>query len=129
MTAPARKRGRPTQFTADVRTRYLQAVTDGMKLEAAAQLVGLTSRAIRKTATTDEDFAQALTDARAAGRTNRLSHGESAYNHHGCRCDICTKAATTGRADRRDHPTPTAHLLPITPTTSKPPSFVLARAS
>jgi len=102
-------RGRPVTFTTTQRQVYLDAVTAGAKLSAAALTTGVTPQWAARVAKTDPGFGTALAAAREAGRKARqekMPHGESRYNHAGCRCPICTQAATAARTERR-HPTNT----------------------
>ncbi|WP_228981347.1 hypothetical protein [Streptomyces sp. DH12] len=139
MTTPHRRRGRPTAFDDTTRRAFLDAVTAGMPLGQAVQHVGINPGLPSRHARTDPDFAQQLTDAKAAGRAARLAdapHDESRYTNHGCRCDTCRTAATAARTGRRHTtdssgnapPGPTLITLPTTPGSS-PTAFSLARAS
>lgn len=127
MTGPRRGRGRPIQFDDTARTAYLAAVTEGAKLSEAARAVGLTIQTINNHVRTDPSFAAAREVARTHGRKVRAEdapHGESRYKHAGCRCDICTPAATQARTERRhrttrntgpDDPEETAPVLQLPP--------------
>ncbi|MEU6016936.1 hypothetical protein ABZ826_23665 [Streptomyces sp. NPDC047515] len=108
-TRPAHGRGRPAVFNTALRTQYLDAVRAGMYLGAAADHIGIHRNVPTRTARTDRQFAQALTDAKAEGRKARVedvAHGEARYNNYGCRCRTCTAAATRARAERRAEPQP-----------------------
>lgn len=134
----APRRGRPVLFDADARKRYLDLVASGLTYTEAATASGTPLRTVQYTAQHDAGFDQDRTQARATGkqaRIDRTPHGLSRYNHHGCRCPICRKAATAARAaspDRRPHQ-PEADLMHLTPnpppTTPETETFVLARAS
>ncbi|CAM5499393.1 hypothetical protein SANTM175S_07256 [Streptomyces antimycoticus] len=63
-----------------------------------------------------------------------MPHGESRYNHGGCRCTVCCSKATAARtARRREAAEPeeeAAQPIPLTGRTpGSSPSFLLARAS
>lgn len=142
MTGPHRGPGAPLRFDDTARQTYLTAVTEGAKAFQAARLVGLTVQAINKTARTDSSFAAARDIARTHGkkaRAERMPHGESRYKHAGCRCTICTPAATQARTSRRhrnthptrdDSPQEAAPILQL-PHTASPTGDIppLARAS
>lgn len=117
MTAPRRGRGRPVyRFTPTARAVYLAAVAAGATYTDAAKAAGVTPRAVRNTRAADPQFADAHDQAAATAAATRLAglpHGESRYNHHRCRCDTCTKAATTARTARPDRQPP-APVHPIT---------------
>lgn len=109
MTARGRRPGRPV-FVFDIaaRRRYLAAVAAGARLADAAKAADIAPRTAQHTAKTEPAFADALATAKRAGKTVRaeqLAHGEYRYNHGGCRCPICTKAASEARGGRR-HPQP-----------------------
>lgn len=109
MTA-RRPRGRPVTFDAHRRTLYLEALTGGATLTAAAARAGITARRAAQVADTDPAFAHARATARAAGKRVRaelMPHGEVRYNKLGCRCTICTKDATANRTARRNRNTHT----------------------
>ncbi|MFJ7990297.1 hypothetical protein [Streptomyces sp. NPDC096351] len=100
-----RGRGRPAQFTPDAQQRFLDAVTGGSSVKDASALVGVHYNVPPRLARTNPAFAAALAEAKTAGRAARkekLPHDESRYKHQGCRCPVCTKASTAGRASRRD---------------------------
>ncbi|MFE7547012.1 hypothetical protein [Streptomyces gardneri] len=123
-----RGRGRPAQFTADARQRFLDEVAAGVRLANAARLAGVHHNVPARHARTDAAFAQALDTAKRRGRAARqdaIPHDESRYNHLKCRCGKCRKAATTARAGRRattdgqvhdldaGRKSPTSFLLPL----------------
>ncbi|MFJ1993042.1 hypothetical protein [Streptomyces asiaticus] len=130
-------RGRPVAFTADARTVFLDAVAAGAKLHEAAQKAGVSRNVPAQHAKDDAAFRAALADAKTTGRQIRaqsMPHGESRYNHAGCRCPVCCRKATAARTARRaaaqEGATEPAQPIPITSrTTETPPSFSLARAS
>ncbi|MFI2620435.1 hypothetical protein [Streptomyces sp. NPDC018584] len=141
MSAPA-PRGRPVTFDTHQRTRYLDALTNGANLTEAAATAGITARWAARIAATDPAFAAARNTARTAGRRVRadhMPHGETRYIKHHCRCDICTKHATTNRTGRRNRPTDTTPTEPapepakVTAMPNQPApsssSLLLARAS
>lgn len=100
--------GRPPVFDEALRGRYLDAVAAGMPLGAAAAHVGITTNIPRRHERTDRKFTEALAEAKAVGRELRVEdvpHGESRYNNYGCRCPICTRAATAARTGRRHRDT------------------------
>jgi hypothetical protein len=127
-------RGRPPLFDEAARERYLKARAEpGTTQAQAAAAAGVASRTVRDARRTDPAFKtadeQAAARARAA-RIEQMPHDESRYKHHGCRCLICTTAATTGRADRRARAADPASVTPITATTERSSrSFPLAVAS
>ena len=103
MTA-RRSRGRPPLFDDTLRDRYLAAVTTGMYLKDAATHVGISENIPQRHARTDASFARALQAARAAGkkvRDENIAHGEYRHLHHGCPCEVCTRAARIARTRRR----------------------------
>lgn len=130
-----------TVFDDTLRTRYLDAVTNGMRLGEAAAHVGISPDVPARHARTDPAFGRALTTAKTLGKKARqedIPHGEYRYNCHKCRCDVCCTAATKGRAGRRaaaeqgadepqsEHPGQVHNIrLPA----ESPTSFLLARAS
>lgn len=106
MTPPRTRprRGRPTVFNDAMQTRYLDAITAGMRLGEAAQHVGIHSNVPTRLARKDQEFATRLADARTAGRKTRADnrpHGEAHYNNDDCRHPDCAAAARKGRARRR----------------------------
>jgi hypothetical protein len=121
-----RRRGAPaTKFDETARQKYLDAVAAGTPLGEAAALVNVTPTWTSSYAHNDPAFAQALADAKARGkaaRDDKKDHGEYRYNVLGCRCDICTAAATTARRGRRH----TAHDQAETP---PPPVATLTTAT
>lgn len=130
MTAPRRGRGRPPLFDAPTRTRYLAARAAGATQKDAAATAGIAAQTVRNTRTRDTAF-RALDDAAAERSLQvRLPHGESRYNHRGCRCPTCTKAASTARVTRPDRTPQEAHVVPINPPgQGSSSSFPAARAS
>ncbi|MFD3336084.1 hypothetical protein ACFWV1_26070 [Streptomyces sp. NPDC058700] len=99
-----RGRGKPAEFIADVRSRYLDEVAAGAKLGEAAVFVGVHRNVPARHARTDATFAAALETAKARGRKarqDRTAHDESRYNHLGCRCRVCRTTATAARTGRR----------------------------
>lgn len=130
-----------TVFDDTLRTQYLDAVTNGMRLGPAATHVGISPDVPARHARTDPAFGRALTTAKTLGKKARdedIPHGEYRYNCHKCRCDVCCTAATTGRAGRRanpEHDTGTPESAPpgqvhnIRPEPESSTSFLLARAS
>jgi hypothetical protein len=107
---PRRGPGRPVTFDTHQRQRYLDAVTSGAKLSDAALQAGITPQWAARIAKTDATFGTALATARELGRKARqedMPHGESRYNHLGCRCTTCTHAATAARTGRRHRDTDT----------------------
>lgn len=131
-------RGRPVEFTAEVRDRYLTALANGANLGEAAVMVGLGRSLPTRYARNDSEFAAAVAAARALGRVARvrdLPHDEYRYNVHRCRCPRCTAAARKGRAGRRaaaDETPPgtaTADILTIRTGLESPTSFLLPKAS
>jgi hypothetical protein len=118
--APRRPPGRPVTFDTHQRQRYLNAITTGAKLSDAALQAGITPQWAARIAKTDATFATALAAARELGRKARqedMPHGESRYNHLGCRCPTCTHAATAARTGRRHRDNDT-EAQPDTDTTS-----------
>lgn len=109
MTAPVpRRRGRPETLTAPAREIYLKARADGATQAQAAAAVGVTDRAVRAAFARLPVFRDAEKAAAAAGRAVRRSeqlrdimHGEGGYTNYGCRCGICTTAASAARVARR----------------------------
>lgn len=96
-------RGHPV-FTGEQRAKYLLLVAEGLDLRDAAAAVGVSPRAITKTAERDAVFREARDEAKAAGRAARWEgkpHDEYRYIHGGCRCTLCRKASATARAGRR----------------------------
>jgi hypothetical protein len=98
------RRGRPVSFDDHQRAVYLKHVTEGVPLADAAAAVGITRQWPTQLAKTDPQFREARQRAIEAGRQARMEqkpHGEYRYIHGGCRCTICTAAATAARAGRR----------------------------
>jgi hypothetical protein len=128
-------------FDAEKRRRYLDAVATGMTLADAAAAAGVHHNVPRRHERTDPAFAQALADAKAAGkkiRQEEVPHGEYRYNCLQCRCDVCCTAATKGRAKRRAAAQPDdgegqfgppGEVHDIRPEPKSFPSFLLAKAS
>jgi hypothetical protein len=84
---------------------YLKHVTEGVPLADAAAAVGITRQWPAQLAKTDPQFREARQRAIEAGRRARMEakpHGEYRYIHGGCRCTICTAAASAARAGRRE---------------------------
>ncbi|MBD3550923.1 hypothetical protein [Streptomyces sp. SP18CM02] len=103
MTA-TRGRGRPTVFGPDDRVAYLDLLRHGARLGEAAEQLGVSRAAPTRYARTDPEFAAAVEEAREVGakvRREGIPHGEYRYNVLGCRCPVCTRAATVARAGRR----------------------------
>ncbi|MFB7592406.1 hypothetical protein [Streptomyces sp. NPDC056169] len=96
-----RGRGRPAQFTTEVREEFLRLVRRGDRLGVAAATVGVSVNVPTRHARKDPAFAAALETARRKGKDARTPHGEYRYNHLECRCPICTTAATAARTARR----------------------------
>lgn len=95
--------GRPVLFDDTLRQALLDAVAGGLPMGQAAAHVGIHPNVPSVHARADTQFAARLTDAKAAGRKVRaegLPHGEYRYNHHQCRCRICTTDHTRARAAR-----------------------------
>ncbi|MEE1812676.1 hypothetical protein [Streptomyces sp. BE133] len=123
------------------RRRYLDAVAAGMTLADAAATAGVHHNVPPRHARTDPAFAQALADAKAAGkkvRQENVPHDEYRYNCLQCRCDVCCTAATKGRAKRRAAAQPAepdgqsgavGQVHKIRPEPKSSTSFLLARAS
>ncbi|MFJ5294516.1 hypothetical protein [Streptomyces sp. NPDC088348] len=104
---PYRGRGRPPLFDDGARERFLGLVASGLTMRDAAVACPVAQRVVTYTKFHHADFAAALAAAREKGkriRDDAQPHGESRYNHGGCRCGICTKAATAARAGRRAVP-------------------------
>jgi hypothetical protein len=130
-----------TVFDDTLRTQYLNAVTNGMRLGPAAHHVGISPDVPARHARTDPAFGRALTTAKVLGKKTRqedIPHSEYRYNCHKCRCDICCTAATKARASRRaaaEHDAdegqsaPPGQVHEIRPAPKSLPSFLLARAS
>ncbi|MFF1916194.1 hypothetical protein ACFVYE_32325 [Streptomyces sp. NPDC058239] len=128
-------------FSEEKRGRYLEAVATGMNLADAATTAGIHHNVPRRHERTDPGFAQALADAKAAGkkiRQENVAHGEYRYNCLKCRCDVCCTAATKGRAKRRAGVQPeepegpseaVGQVHEIRPEPKSSTSFSLARAS
>jgi hypothetical protein len=126
MTGPARapgRRGRPVIFDEARRDAFLDAMKAGATQAKAAAAVGISTRAVRHHAQHHTDFATALAAAREAGRWADKPHDAYRYRHQGCRCDLCTAAATTGRAGRartprttRPQPQQDAQIIQLTTT-------------
>lgn len=98
-------RGRPALFDDAARERFLGLVAAGLTMRDAAAACPVARTVVTYTKNHHEDFAAALASARLQGKQVRAEdrpHGESRYNHDGCRCGICTKAATAARGGRRD---------------------------
>lgn len=96
-------RGHPV-FTPEQRAKYLLFVADGIPLDEAAALAGVSRRTVNKHAAADAGFREAREVAKAAGREARWAgkpHDEYRYIHYGCRCDTCRKDAAHKRAARR----------------------------
>lgn len=141
MTNPRPGRGRPLVFDDGVRTAYLNAVTNGARLQDAATTAGISINLARQHARTDPRFAAALKEARALSRKARaenLPHDESRYINHKCRCTTCKKASAKARAGRRaearqDTPEATTGEGPVVvamvPGGQPGVTFPLARAS
>lgn len=104
MTGPARGRGAPPLFTAPHQAAFLQAVTLGATQVKAAAAVGISARTVRHHAQHNPDFARSLAAAREAGRWAGKPHGAYRYRHAGCRCDLCTAAASYERSGRARGP-------------------------
>ncbi|MFC8008740.1 hypothetical protein [Streptomyces cinereoruber] len=99
-----RGRGRPLEFTEGLQDHFLAETTKGARRGEAAAAVGVHRNTPTNRANADPVFAERLTEADAQGKTARrekVTHGEYRYNVLGCRCDICTKAATAARTGRR----------------------------
>ncbi len=99
-----RGRGRTAQFTPEVRQQFLDEVAAGATIKNASTVVGVHYNVPPRRAQTDKAFAAALDVAKVRGRQARRDgtpHGESRYNHLGCRCGVCRTAATAGRVGRR----------------------------
>lgn len=116
--AGARGRGRPVQFDADAQAAFLAAVTAGAKLGEAAVKAGVSRNVPSQHAKTDSAFRAALDEAKARGRAVRAAarpHGETHYNHDGCRTEACRAKATTARTARRHtaHDSTPADARPI----------------
>ncbi|MET8746331.1 hypothetical protein [Streptomyces sp. NPDC004728] len=128
-------------FDEKKRLRYLEAVAAGMPLADAAATAGIHHNVPRRHERTDPGFAQALADAKTAGkkiRQENVEHGEYRYNCLQCRCDVCCTAATKGRAKRRAAAQPAeaegqsgaaGQVREIRPEPKSFSSFLLARAS
>jgi hypothetical protein len=140
VTAPRRGRGRPATFDEPARRRFLDALTTGMPINEAAELVGVSRDVPRRHARTDLAFAAQLATAKAAGRAARVAeipHGESRYTNYACRCTTCRTAATAARTGRRHTDTPPTPEAPATVLVTLPPSagssapssLLLAKAS
>lgn len=132
MSAPRRPGDRRVTFDAAARAAYLAARAGGATQKAAAAAVGVAPKTVRD-ARRNAAFRTADDAAAVRGRPARidqLPHDASRYNHHGCRCPTCTKAATTARTELRDRTAQEAPVMPITapPQESRNP-FPLARAS
>lgn len=105
--SPARRRGRPPVYDDHHQTLYLKHIAEGATLNEAAATIGITPRGAAKWRQ-NPDFAHQLDTARTLGkkaRAENLPHDEYRYIHHGCRCDLCTEAATTARTERRNRTT------------------------
>lgn len=131
---PRQGRGRPTLFDAAARERYLKARAEpGTTQAQAAAAAGVAARTVRDARHADPAFAAADQRAAATARARHIEqfpHGESRYNHHGCRCGTCTNCATTARAERRETGPDTAPVTAITPPADRSSrSFPLAVAS
>ncbi|MER6602576.1 hypothetical protein [Streptomyces parvus] len=103
MTA-RRGRGRPTVFEPPTQAAYLDLLRQGVRLGDAAERLGISRVAPTRYARTDREFAAAMDEARAVGakvRRENVPHDEYRYNMLGCRCPVCTRAATVARAGRR----------------------------
>jgi hypothetical protein len=95
-------------FHAPQRQAFLDALTAGAKISDAALTAGVTHQWVNRLAKQDAVFAVAYATARELGRKVRqeaTAHGESRYNHLGCRCTTCTRAATAARTGRRHRDT------------------------
>ncbi|MFB7738252.1 hypothetical protein ACFC08_28465 [Streptomyces sp. NPDC056112] len=96
-------RGHPV-FTPEQRQKYLLFVADGIPLDEAANLAGVSRRTVNKHAAADPTFREARDEAKTAGRKARWDakpHDEYRYIHGGCRCPECRAAASAARAARR----------------------------
>ncbi|WP_098007815.1 hypothetical protein [Streptomyces sp. sk226] len=103
MTA-ARGRGRPAVFGPAAQAAYLDLLRHGARLGDAAEELGISRAVPTRCARTDPEFAAAVEEAKAVGakvRREGVPHGEYRYNVLGCRCVVCTCAATKARAGRR----------------------------
>lgn len=132
MSAPSRGRGRPALFDQDARARYLGALGGGATKKDAAAVAGVAAKTVRNARTDPawRDLEVAAYARGTAARRDHLAHGESRYNHHGCRCPICTRAATAGRTGRPDRTVQEATIVPINPPDQgSPQDFPLADAS
>jgi hypothetical protein len=129
---PYRGRGRPPLFDDVARERFLGLVASGLSMRDAAVACPVAQRVVTYTKFHHADFAAALAAAREKGkriRDDAKAHGESRYNHGGCRCDICRKAATAARAGRRGPADDTSGVIDMPQLGSPPPLLVLAVAS
>jgi hypothetical protein len=98
---------------------FLKAVASGMRLGPAAVHIGVGPNFARRQERTDPAFAEALAQAKLSGRILReadVPHGESRYINHGCRCPVCTRAASLARTARR-HRDDTADVIAMPPPT------------
>ena len=101
-----RRRGRPSVpvFDGPTRSQLLSKVAKGMTIGDAAHAIGIDRRLPHYHATHDPQFARALAEAKARGKTARDAkkpHNESRYNNLSCRCPRCTAAASAARTGRR----------------------------
>ncbi|ACX71099.1 excinuclease ATPase subunit A [Streptomyces phage ZL12] len=91
-------------FGPAVQAAYLDLLRHGVRLGDAAEHLGISRAAPARYARTDPEFATAVEEAKTVGakvRREGVPHGEYRYNVLGCRCTVCTQAATVARADRR----------------------------
>ncbi|MFJ3699457.1 hypothetical protein ACIPW9_35935 [Streptomyces sp. NPDC090052] len=130
---PYRGRGRPPLFDDAARERYLALVASGLTMRDAAAGCPVAPTVVTYTKLHHAEFAAALTAAREKGkriREDAQPHGESRYNHGGCRCGICRKAATAARAGRRAVPADEpSEVIDMPQLGSRAPLLVLAVAS
>lgn len=97
-------RGHPIMFEPAAQAAYLDLLRHGARLGEAADQLGISRATPARYRRTDREFAAAVDEARAVGAKVRLEdvpHDEYRYNVLKCRCETCTRAATTGRAGRR----------------------------
>ncbi|MFF8840556.1 hypothetical protein [Streptomyces sp. NPDC015130] len=134
-----RGRGRPAQITPEVWQQFLDEVAAGSTIKDASALVGFHYNVPPRRAQTDKAFAAALRKAKSRGQQVRdaqreeLPHGESRYNHLGCRCGDCLAAATAARSARRAttarRDTHDGQVLDLDTGRESPTSFLLPRPS
>lgn len=120
-------RGRPVIFDEPAQAEFLRLVAAGARIGEAAAKVGVGRRTPEQLARRNPRFAQQLDAARAAGRDHRIPHGTpGGYNNHGCRCGLCTVAASRARSNAPDRKH--ADIVPL-PTTATSKFPVLADVS